>query len=139
MCVCQNIFWDFIKCSRFNKAFGNYVIFSKWLIFNIWKQFVQLHKIALFLQISEHCVTYRLTQQLPLSLSNQKMHVIVYGKKEDIPPLQSQVVASLHLEFLMGFISLGRESFGICSHAMGVTPQLIWNRFYTISTNSPLT
>ena len=66
------------------------------------------------------------------------MPVIVYGKKRRYTPsLQSQVVA-LHLEFLMGFISLGRESFGICSHAMGVTPQLIRNRFYTISTDALL-
>ena len=114
-----------MKCSRINKAFGNYVFF------NIQRQFAQLHKIALFFTNFRALCDLPTHPTAPPSLSNQKMHVIVYGKKEDIPP-QSQVVASLHLEFLMGFISLGRESFGICSHAMGVTPQLIWNRFYTI-------
>ena len=61
-------------------------------------------------------------------LSNREEEKSLNQKKKNAKRRKKPVASVTGGCILMGFISLGRESFGVSSHAMGLS--VFWDRFY---------
>ena len=119
----------FVECYKKQQVHYNDKL-QMWLLFLLsWPEIWSIHNDKKCSPIMTFTVTSLIEVLAPLkdlfSLIEKKKKVWTKKKcKEEKKPVASVTGGCI----LMGFISLGRESFGVSSHAMGLS--VFWDRFY---------